>query len=212
MKKLMIAACAVALAAGAQAAAVTWNWTGQVNNGYLNTGDSSVTYDGKAAQAGTMYIFNANATGISQQAILTALLAGSDISTLGAIDNYTSTNGKMTSKKTLASDYASFAPVRWDDGKAANFADVFYAMVVDDNVFISDTLSMQVQTAKDTNLAASTMAVQSASTRASSAPAPTFSTPPTEARNASAVSSSCTPITVRKSKCSTPVRSAPSSV
>ena len=161
MKKLMIEACAVALAAGAQAAAVTWQWAGSAYNGYKNPG-TTATYEGKAAQAGTLYIFNANEAGISQQAILTALLAGSDISTLGAIDNYTSTNGKMTSKKTLASDYASFAPVRWDDGKAANFADVFYAMVVDDNVFISDTLSMQVQTAKDTNLAASTMAVQSA--------------------------------------------------
>ena len=167
MKKLMIAACAVALAVGAQAAAVTWAWAGAVQNGYKNSGDSSTTYDGKAAQAGTMYLFNALATDkdsktINQQYVLTALLGGSDIADLGAIDNYTSTDGKMGSKKTLASDYASFAPVRWDAGKSANFADVFYAMVVGDNVFVSDTLSMAIQTSKDTNLSAGTMAVQSA--------------------------------------------------
>ena len=163
MKKLMIAACAVALAAGAQAASVTWMWAGAVQNGYLNTGDTSTTYDGKAAQAGTIYIFNANSSGISQTAILAALAGGSDISTLGAIDNYVSTNGKMasTAKKTLGTD-STFTPVRWDEGKAANFADVFYAMVIDDNVFISDTLSMQIQTAKETTLSAGTMAVQSA--------------------------------------------------
>ena len=165
MKKLMIAACAMALAAGAQAAAaVTWNWTGAVQNGYKNTG-TGTTYDGKAAQAGTMYLFNALTTDkdsktINQQYVLTALLAGSDISTLGAIDSYTSTDGKMGVKNTLAADYSTFAPVRTDSGK--DYADVFYAMVVDDNVFVSDLLSMQIQTAKDTNLAASTMAVQSA--------------------------------------------------
>ena len=117
MKKLMIAACAVALAVGAQAAAVTWNWSGIAYNGYKNTG-TTTTYDGKAAQAGTMYIFNANATGISQQAVLTALLAGSDISTLGAMDSFTTTDGKMptTSAKTLAADFKDFAPVREDGG------------------------------------------------------------------------------------------------
>ena len=167
MKKLMIAACAVALAAGAQAAAVTWNWTGVCNNGYLNSGDSSVTYDGKAAQAGTMYLFNALATDkagatINQQYVLTAFLGGSDISAIGAIDSYTTTDGKMSTaaKKTLAADYSTFAPVRSDGGK--DYADVFYAMVVGDNVFVSDMLSAQIQTAKDTNIAASTMGTQSA--------------------------------------------------
>ena len=161
MKKLMIAACAVALAVGAQAAAVTWNWSGIAYNGYKNTG-TTTTYDGKAAQAGTMYIFNANATGISQQAVLTALLAGSDISTLGAMDSFTTTDGKMptTSAKTLAADYKDFAPVREDGG--TNYADYFYAMVVDDYVFLSDTANKAIQTSKDTALALSTMATQSA--------------------------------------------------
>ena len=167
MKKLMIAACAVALTAGAQAASVTWMWASTAYNGYKNTG-TGTTYDGKAAQAGTMYLFNALTTDkdsktINQQYVLTALLAGSDISTLGAIDSYKSTDGKMgsTAKKTLG-EHDTFAPVRWDSGKAANFADVFYAMVIDDNVFLSDTLSMQIQTAKETTLSASTMAAQSA--------------------------------------------------
>ena len=167
MKKLMIAACAIALAAGAQAAAVTWMWASTAYNGYKNTG-TSTSYDGKAAQSGTMYLFNALATDkdsktINQQYVLTAILAGSDISTLGAIDSYATTDGKMgTSAKKTLGEHDTFAPVRWDDGKAANFADVFYAMVVGDNVFVSDTLSMQIQTAKETTLSASTMAAQSA--------------------------------------------------
>ena len=171
MKKLMIAACAIALAAGAQAAAVTWNWSGTAYNGYKNSGNTSTSYDGKAAQTGTMYIFNANETGISQQAILTALLAGSDISTLGAMDSFTTADGKMGSaaKKTLAANYSTFSPVRWDDGKSANFADYFYAMVVDDYVFLSDTANAQIQTAKDTNLTATTMATQSAKFQGDSA-------------------------------------------
>ena len=168
MKKLMIAACAVALAVGAQAAAVTCNWSGIAYNGYKNTG-TTTTYDGKAAQAGTMYIFNANATGISQQAVLTALLAGSDISTLGAMDSFTTTDGKMptTSAKTLAADYKDFAPVREDGG--TNYADYFYAMVVDDYVFLSDTANKAIQTSKDTALALSTMATQSAKFQGDSA-------------------------------------------
>ena len=169
MKKLMIAACAVALAAGAQAAAVTWNWTGTAYNGYKNSGNTSTSYDGKAGQAGTMYIFNANDTGISQQAVLTALLAGKDISTLGAMDSFTTTDGKMATanKKTLAADYTTFAPVRSDGGK--DYADYFYAMVVDDYVFLSETGNAQIQTAKDTNIAASTMATQSAKFQGDSA-------------------------------------------
>ena len=168
MKKLMIAACAIALAVGAQAAAVTWNWSGIAYNGYKNTG-TTTTYDGKAAQAGTMYIFNANATGISQQAVLTALLAGSDISTLGAMDSFTTTDGKMptTSAKTLAADYKDFAPVR--EGGGSNYADYFYAMVVDDYVFLSDTANKQIQTAKDTVLSSTTIASQSAKFQGDSA-------------------------------------------
>ena len=166
MKKLMIAACAIALAAGAQAAAVTWNWTGIAYNGYKNTG-TTASYDGKAAQAGTMYIFNANATDktgatIDQQYVLTALLGGSDISALGAMDSFATTDGKMGSAdiKTLAADYKTFAPVRNEGG--IDYADYFYAMVVDDYVFLSDTANKQIQTAKDTILATTTMATQSA--------------------------------------------------
>ena len=168
MKKLMIAACAIALAAGAQAAAVTWQWAGSAYNGYNNPG-TTVSYEGKAAQAGTMYIFNANEAGISQQAILTALLAGKDISTLGAMDSFTTTDGKMGSGdiKTLAADYKNFAPVRNVSG--IDYADYFYAMVVDDYVFLSDTANKQIQTAKDTVLSSTTIASQSAKFQGDSA-------------------------------------------
>jgi len=153
----MIMVGAIAMAVCANAAAVTWYWTGICYNGYKNTG-STATYDGKAAQGGTMYIFNANAAGVSQDAVLSAFLAGTAIS--GYMDSFTMTDGKMasTSKKTLADPYSGFAPVRYDETKKANMADYFYAMVVGDNIFITDTASAQIQTAKDTNLALSTMA------------------------------------------------------
>ena len=161
MKKLLIAFAAVAVATGVQAAAVTWQWAGSVNNGYLNSGASSTSYEGKAAQAGTMYIFNANSSGVSQAAVLSAVLAGGDYAAL-SMDSYTTANGQMgsTAKKTLEANYTDFSPVRTSGGK--DYADFFYAMVVDDNVFISDTFSSQIQTAKDTSLSGGTIAVQSA--------------------------------------------------
>ena len=157
MKKLMIAAAIVCAAVIAQAGAVKWNWNATVNNGYLNTDNTKTTWDGKAAQAGTMYIFNLNETGISQQAVLTALLAGKDISTLGAMDSYTTANGQMaaTAAKTIKADYTDFSPVRAGEGADAGklYADYFYAMVVDDNVYLSDSYNTTVQqSSSDTKL------------------------------------------------------------
>ena len=145
MKKLMIGAAIVCAAVVAQAGAVKWCWTGAVQNGYLNeVGSSATTWDGKAAQAGTMYIFNMNGTAATtQQAVLTAFLAGTDISTLGAMDSYASANGMMlaASAKTLAADHTDF-----EDrvSGSTHYADTFLAMIVDDNIFITDTFTATV--------------------------------------------------------------------
>ena len=133
MKKLMIAAAIVCAAAASQAAVVKWNWNGTVQDGWKDTG----TY---AAQAGTMYIYNANSIG--QQAVLDAFLAGNDW-TSGSMDSYTSANGQMASgyARTLADPYTSFKPVR--DQSGDDYADFFYAMVVTDGddkyLFLSAT-------------------------------------------------------------------------
>ena len=155
MKKLMMALAAVAFAVGAQAAAVTWAWTSTCYDGYNNNGGSYTA----AAQAGTMYIFNANETGVSQAAVFAAFLAGTDLATLTSMDHFTTADGKMASsqKQTLADPYTTFAPVRENAGK--NYVDYFYAMVIEDgdktHLFMTDTNSAQVQTAKDTALAVS---------------------------------------------------------
>ena len=144
----MIALGAIAMAAGVHAAAVTWNWSSTCYDGWKNDGSGTYT---AAAQAGTMYIFNANSVG--QQAVLDAFLANGSVS--GYMDSYTTSDGKMgtDAKKTLAADYSTFAPVR-NEG-ATDYADFFYAMVIDDNLYLSDTSSKAIQTSKDTALAAS---------------------------------------------------------
>jgi len=155
MKKLMIAAAIVCAAVIAQAGAVKWNWSSTVQDGWKNTG----TY---AAQGGTMYIFNANAENISQQNVLTAFLAGGDW-TAGSMDSYTSANGQMStqSAKTLQSDYKNFSPVHASG--SVNYADYFYAMVVDDGkgneyLYLSASNQKQISTTQDTTLAASVFA------------------------------------------------------
>ena len=181
MKKLMIALTAVAMAAGAQAAAVTWQWTMTAYNGWKNTGASSTTYTGKAAQAGTMYIFNANAT--SQASVLSALAAGTAFENLSvkALSSYTTTDGLMGTPKSIADPYTLFKadptvtpgglnqPTHEGTGTSAgkDVIGFFYAMVVDDGAgnsyaYLSDTFNAVLQTAKDTNLNGNTVMMSSA--------------------------------------------------
>ena len=166
MKKLMIAAAIVCAAVIAQAGAVKWQWTAQIANGYLNTDNTKTSWTGRAPQGGTMYIFNANATYeegkyITQQYILTSILGGAELSSLGAMDSYTTANGVMATTKQLEADYQDFAPVREGTGADAGklYADYFYAMLVkdaDDNqyLFLSQTFPTLIQESlTDTKLA-----------------------------------------------------------
>ena len=155
MKKLMIAAAIVCAAVIAQAGAVKWNWNAALQNGWKNT-CSTTTYDSKAAQAGTMYIYNINA-GITQQQVLTAILGGTDISATGAMDSYTTANGQMTAAaaKTLTSDHSAF-PDRVSG--STHYADYFYAMLIEDGdndyLYLSETFSKTIlQSTSDTTLA-----------------------------------------------------------
>ena len=160
----MIAAVIVCAAVIAQAGAVKWNWNAALQNGWKNTGTSG-TYTGKGAQAGTMYIFNLNDTygeegkNITQQYILTSVLAGSALSSLGAMDSYDTANGTMavTSAKTLVDDHTEFND-RVDG--ATHYADYFYAMLVKDSdtghewLYLSEDFhSIVYQTSQNTPLA-----------------------------------------------------------
>ena len=77
MKKLMIAACAVAFAAGVQAA--TCNWVAQTESGYPIHEAGSDYGDGLN---GAAYLFCIE-DGVTQEDILTAWRGGADVSTLG---------------------------------------------------------------------------------------------------------------------------------
>ena len=142
----MLAAAIVCAAVTSQAAIVNWKWTGEISQGYKGSAD---------AYAGEVYIFNANVAGVTQQAILNAVIAGDGIDSL-AMDSYATTNGKMklSAAKTLADPSSTFSPTRTDG--ANKMIDYFYATVVTDGadkyVFISDKFSDPILDADDTTL------------------------------------------------------------
>ncbi len=89
MKKIIVAVCAMGLAIVAQAASYNWKAT----TGFIYSPTDSST----KITSGTAYLFDAKVT---QQSVLTALLSGSDISTLGAI----STSSVSAAGQVFASD------------------------------------------------------------------------------------------------------------
>ena len=88
MKKLIMALAVVALAASTQAAAFVWktSTTGKI----YSPGTSS------ALTTGTAYIFDAAV--ISQATLFSALVDGTDIATLGALDSSSISKGAITAK------------------------------------------------------------------------------------------------------------------
>ena len=106
MKKLMIAAAIVCAAVVSQAATITWGWTtgttGILKDGYGKAADSS--YVPVALPNMTTYLFAATAQTdyTAQNEILTALRAGADISTLGALASATTDkDGKILTETTF---------------------------------------------------------------------------------------------------------------
>ena len=145
MKKLMIAAVAVALATVATAADVNWKWT-------------STLYDHQnsdKAYAGTVYIVNANS--YTQQAVLDAILASGDLSDYG-MASLATTDGKAPSGTHKISTYDDFAPVRMEGSQP--YADYFYAAITTDGagdtyVFLGTTQSKALDATADVQLSSS---------------------------------------------------------
>ena len=103
MKKLLIAAAIVCAAVMSQAATSNWGWStgtaGVLKDGYGKATNPS--YSPVAMPNMTTYLFAATAQTdyTAQNAILTALRAGSDISTLGALASATTDkDGKITTE------------------------------------------------------------------------------------------------------------------
>ena len=111
----MIALAAVALAVSAQAASFSWKTT---STGKLYGAGTTTTL-----ASGTAYLFDSAA--VSQQAVLDAVLGGSDLSSLTSLSSSTISGGAIAS--------ATF-----DWGNAGDTLNAFVAIVDGDNVFISD--------------------------------------------------------------------------
>ena len=108
MKKLMIAACAVALAAAAQASAFTWQTSAW--DGVMLPGETD------SVASGTAYIFAATTSGegatVLQKTLVDAFAAGTlDLTTAGSIEpqaiTYDALQGGMIAKSATAFNYGA---------------------------------------------------------------------------------------------------------
>lgn len=125
MKKLMIVLAAIALAGVTQAADFNWKtYSGQ----YVYQAGTSDKLGGATA-----YLFDSAV--VSQAALIDAVLGGTSITTLGALDsNATSASGAIATKGTPLSYSTSATSVT-----------TYFAIVSGDNVFVSTTADANVQ-------------------------------------------------------------------
>jgi hypothetical protein len=121
MKKIMIVFTAAMLAFASNAATFSWKTT---TTGKLY--DEGTT---TLVASGTAYFFDASS--LTQQAFLTAILEGSDIATLGAVSSATFTQGAIT--QTFFE-----VPAGYNAGDAFSG---YMAVFSGDNVFISELAS-----------------------------------------------------------------------
>ena len=140
MKKLMVILVAVAMAMATQAATFSWKTT---STGKLYGAGSTTLL-----ASGTAYLFD-SAT-VSQQALLTAVLAGTDISTLSYASSADVAAGAIAN--------TTFdVPAGYDAGDSFSG---YLAVIDGSNVFISDTKSA---TAPSTGNAAMSFSVKASS-------------------------------------------------
>ena len=126
MKKLMIAAVIVCAAVVSQAATITWGWstgaTGVLKDGYGKAANPGYTPVAMADMTTYLFAAAAQTDYTAQNAILTALRAGTDISTLGALASATTDkDGKITNVTTFDLD-----------GTVGNKSYFFEVVVTDD--------------------------------------------------------------------------------
>ena len=129
MKKLIIAFCTTVIVVCANAATTKWAIT--TGAGTLYTAGTTTALAGNY----TAYVFCSQtadtattATILTQSGLLTALRGGSDISTLGAQTTVAVSDGKIAQTYFNSDDFAS--------GKSTK---MYFAVIVDNDVFISGT-------------------------------------------------------------------------
>ena len=128
MKKLMIAALAVAFAAVAQAASVNWSNTGSRTNGTI------YDYTGTAIGSGAVaYLFDV-AT-ISQADLLVAVRGGAKLENLTSVDHASTVSSKIATTPTI------------DYGTAGDSVTMYFAIVKDDQILIADEVNKTLQAA-----------------------------------------------------------------
>ena len=127
MKKIMIALAAAVLVVSAQAA--SFNWKTSATGKMYEAGTTTLL------ASGTAYLFDSAA--VSQQAVLDAVLGGSELSALASISSATVSKGAVSS-----------TGFEW--GNAGDTLNAFIAIVYGYNVFISATTAA----AADANSAA----------------------------------------------------------
>ena len=131
MKKLIIALGVVALAAGVQAAAFNWTTSG--------TNASKTFYGPDGASlltSGTVvYLLDASVSGNSQSDLVAGFRSGKAIGDFATITSTTvDANSRLTAKG-------------FEYGAAGNNYDLYMAIVVDDNVFVSASKTVLAQQA-----------------------------------------------------------------
>ena len=149
----MIAAAIVCAAALSHGAVLSWYYNGTIVQGWKD-GDIEKEATGK------VYLFNANT--ITQDKFLEALVEGTAIDKIGGIiDTYSTSDGKMVAASRqnvgeIDSDKnvtGKILPVRTSG--STKYADVFYALLVDDNVFVSDSTAKSLSTSQESKIAGS---------------------------------------------------------
>ena len=157
MKKLMIAACAVALAGAVQAATYNWsaNSNGAVYNGYDAPTKGTIWQGATTISDAQWYLIYANAnTGLSQADAITALREGTSISDYVLASGTTGSDGKIA-KTTFSTDSEKFAL----DG--ANKMSAYFIVLNDagDSVYVSAASTVEADLSggeKNYNIATAT--------------------------------------------------------
>ena len=148
MKKLIMALGVVALAATVQAATFRWYNGSPISPTTDNTGTMT---------SGTVYLF----AGSGQSALLTGYIAAIEASTSAAdyltgVTGYagsaTLTDGGKFGSTTVATAAINSGRVVWTETTSDTSRNYFQVLVDGDNIYISDTIAVDVKTTGNSNI------------------------------------------------------------
>ena len=160
MKKLMVAAVIALAATVSQAYNIKWGAAGEYVDGWNNTTGkyTPADYPGTALANMMVYVFDANATDMSQSYLFDQVInKGVSLDKLGALSSAkTDTDGKVPTATVISASDAYPGVTRSSSGKT--YVDVIFAAIGtdvttgDQYLYLSDTKSSMIQSTKDTQL------------------------------------------------------------